>query len=216
MSSIWYQEITLLTLRPGILILAIILAVLRTRQSPRYLRIYLLAELVSTIGGELSYAVFGWSSVIFAVFYCFFRSLELLGAMIMGRAPLRGLLFGLAMGVFALAGIHSANTNSMIALAEGVGFFIVGASLAFSLGWHSDKLTGAILAITWILLGIFDMGYAMEWQKKFWQELNLWWPSAICILCFSLVAIFKSPLFRVAGVRDTVTQGRFSGAGLPR
>lgn len=188
----------MLKLRPLLLILAISLAVVRTQHSPRYLRIYLLAELISTVGGELSFAVFGWASHVFAALYCFFRFVELCGAMIMGRAPLRGLLFGAAMGVFALAGIQSANTNSMIALVEGVGFFIVGTSLAFSLGWHCDKLTGAILAVTWILLGIFDMGYAMEWQKEFWQNLNLWWPSAVCILCFSLVAVFKSPLFVVA------------------
>lgn len=48
-----------------------------------------------------------------------------------------------------------------------------------------------VLSVLWLLLGLFNFGFAAGWQITTWASLNQWWATTLCVVAFSAVAIME-------------------------
>lgn len=85
----------------------------------------------------------------------------------------------------ACLGLTATRMETWIALAEGTVFAFAGISLALRVKSQIE----AALAILWLLLAVFDFGFAMGMHLPAWGSLNLWWPTVLCILVFGWIGI---------------------------
>lgn len=50
-----------------------------------------------------------------------------------------------------------------------------------------------VLALLWIVVGIFNLSFAYGWEMPVWARLNQWWQAAAYSVAFSLIAAMRQP-----------------------
>jgi hypothetical protein len=143
------------------------------------LRLYLAAELFTTAVLEVVlFFVQDVADPSYVLTYCLMRPVEL-GFVICLARPRGKMLFAAVLPLGALFWYHS--LFSSIALVEGAVFEVAGLSAIRSY---------PILAIMWLGLACFDMGYGCGWELPRWAALNASWTYFWCALAFLLTGVF--------------------------
>lgn len=173
-------------------------------------RAYFVAELAGTIVLETAaLCLVPLTEDFYRILYCcVLLPIRLLACVVAARAsswaaltavPFAAIL--LWMGLAGIAGQPS--TDQWICLLDGV--IVTGAGLAAAFmapfGYHRNLY--ATLAILWMLLGVFDFGYALQPYGK-WRELNDSLLPAMVIGAFGWIAMsgWSARLRRAAGRRS--------------
>lgn len=165
------------------LLWALILALRARLRGP--LLLYLGAEFVTTAALEYVNWRDGWRSEAYTRAYLWARPLELAMALNLSHPKAVGGIIALlsAWCVYLTVGTDL-TFNGSIALVEGCFFTLAGVSLGFEVPFRAQKLIYGPLAVMWMLLGLFDYGYAMNESLPAWASLNEWWPTALCVVVF--------------------------------
>ena len=169
----------------AVLLVALLRVVLQPRPDYR-LAVYLLSELVATIGIEISALTWpDWNDQRYAGAFCVSRTIDLTAAIWLSRPRVGTVISALLITAIAIIGVRGhLDLNSSIALAEGFGFILAGMSILL----QPVSFTRGMLAILWVMLAAYNYGYAMSWHL----ELADYWNTVVCIGVFSLIAIVGS------------------------
>ena len=142
----------------------------------RTLRLYFIAELVGTLVLETSrHLSIGFDSNTYRVLYCLtLAPIRLLACTVAwkesGRMALGALPFAAGLLYLATRGMVP-TVDQWIAIADGVIITAAGLGLAFSAAFSPHRWVYATLTILWMLLGLFDFGYALQPYGR-WRDLN--------------------------------------------
>jgi hypothetical protein len=142
----------------------------------RTLRLYFIAELAGTLVLEtVRHLSVSTDTDLYRIVYCLaLLPIRLLACMVAWQES-RGMSYGaipLAAGLLYFAMRGTAPTvDQWIAIADGVVITTAGLALAFSAAFSRYRSIYATLAILWMLLGLFDFGYALQPFDR-WSELN--------------------------------------------
>jgi len=142
----------------------------------RTLRLYFIAELVGTLVLETSrHLSIGFDSNTYRVLYCLtLAPIRLLACTVAwkesGKMALGALPFAAGLLYLATRGMVP-TVDQWIAIADGVIITAAGLGLAFSAAFSPHRWVYATLTILWMLLGLFDFGYALQPYGQ-WRDLN--------------------------------------------
>jgi hypothetical protein len=179
----------LLMLRPLFLLIALLWATARaTRtQAPLPLRLYLVAELITTVTLELAAWLYGWRSPIYTLIFILIRPWQLIAALNLARPSIvAGLITSMCTYIVYLSA--SLNLNGAIALTQGGLLLLAGISLGFRVPFETaNKLTYGTLTALWLFLALFDFGFAMGLDLPAWGRLNEWWGALLCCVAFTII-----------------------------
>jgi hypothetical protein len=145
------------------------------------LRVYAVLAAFSVAALELAYQAYGFSSI-YTIVYVAVRVPELIAMFWLSRIRLAAIPGAFGITFMALLAFRPSSAGA-ICLLEGGLFALAGISAGLR---AKDRITGT-LAILWLLLAVYDFGYALGWQAPAWRELNQWWPTALCIGAFGYI-----------------------------
>jgi len=144
----------------------------------RTLRLYFIAELVATVVLETVRHVpeFSWNDNWYRVLYCAcLIPVRLLACIVAARtsswASLTAIPFAGTLLWLSLKGTGSPDIDQWICLLDGVIVTAAGLAVALTAPFSYHRNLYGTLAVLWMMLGIFDFGYAMQPYGK-WRELN--------------------------------------------
>jgi hypothetical protein len=174
----------------GATIAVLLVALLRVQETR--LKLYILSELVATMGIEAAALTWpDYNSREYAAAYCVCRAIDLSAAVWLSRPRAGTAISALLLTAIAIIGLGGRlDLNSGIALAQGLGFAIAGMSIIL----QPVSLPNTVLAVLWLMLAAFFYGYGMGWRLQVWQNLADYWNTVACIVGFGLIA--------VCGVKD--------------
>jgi len=169
----------------GATIAVLLVALLRVQETR--LKLYILSELVATMGIEAASLTWpDYSSKEYAAAFCVSRSIDLSAAVWLSRPRAGMAISALLLTAIAIIGLGGhLDLNSGIALAQGLGFAIAGMSIIL----QPVSLPNTVLAVLWLMLSAFFYGYGMGWHLQVWQELADWWNTIAVIVAFGILAI---------------------------
>jgi len=122
--------------------------------------------------------------------YAVVRPPELIATLVIAVPRVQALLFASAIVMLAFLGgeaVHGA--PRWIALLQGGVYALAGVSLAVR---EMDNIE-ATLAVTWLMLALFLLGLVINWNDAGWQQMNLWWSSALMTAAFFVVGLQVNP-----------------------
>ena len=166
-------------------ILALAAALLRV-QEPR-LRLYILSELVATMGIEAAALTWpDWNSREYTAAFCVSRAIDLSAAVWLSKPRVGTAIAAACLTLIALIGLpEHLDINSGIALAEGLGFALAGISIIL----QPVSLANTVLAVLWLMLAAYNYSFAMGWQIPTIWNLADYWNTVACIVAFGILAI---------------------------
>jgi hypothetical protein len=180
-------------LRPSLLLLSILIALARAKGRP--LRLYLSAELLTTLGIELAFQLchqdveaFGYKLT-----FALLRPWNLAAALNIGRPRWASGIIAIGTAWLVYLALPGPPTvNSAIAIVQGAVFMLAATSLIFTVPFMLlDQMVYATLLALWVMLAVFSYGYAVGWELPKWHSLNLWFPTFACVGLFLLLAGFS-------------------------
>jgi len=179
----------------GATIAVLLVALLRVQETR--LKLYILSELVATMGIEAASLTWpDYSSKEYAAAFCVSRSIDLSAAVWLSRPRAGMAISALLLTAIAIIGLGGhLDLNSGIALAEGLGFAIAGLSMFC----QPANIPNSVLAILWLMLAAWNYAWAMNW--RFLEDLASYWNTLMCIVCFAIIAL--------VGAKDDPTQPEF-------
>lgn len=139
-------------------------------------RVYLAAELAGTLALEAArYWPLDFDGHAYQVLYCVaLLPIRILACVIAWRQSrwmsLAALPFAAGLLYLATQGFHP-SLSQWIAILDGVIVTSAGLALAFTAAFSPNARIYGTLTILWMLLGLFDFGYALQPYGK-WSELN--------------------------------------------
>jgi len=142
----------------------------------RTLRLYFIAELAGTLVLEtVRHLSIGFDTNAYRVIYCLtLVPIRILACSIAWyeskRMALAAIPFAIGLLYLATKGI-SPTVDQWIVIVDGVVITAAGLALAFSAAFSPFTRIYATLTILWMLLGLFDFGYALQPYGR-WRELN--------------------------------------------
>lgn len=159
------------------LLLVLVTAAAATSRLPDgTVRAYLTAELAGTIVLETSrHLSIGFDTDYYRVLYCLaLLPIRVLACMVAARQSrwmsAGALPFALGLLYFSTRGFRP-TIDQWISIVDGVVVTSAGLGLAFSAAFSSCRRVYATLTILWMLLGIFDFGFALQPYGR-WRDLN--------------------------------------------
>lgn len=152
-----------------------ILAMRRTRATS--LKFYLLSEAVASAAFETILLAGGQGYV---AAYLILRPVNFLTALWVAPPTLWGAFTAILLaGTTYLALDGQTSLYALVALLQGALYVLAGISAVNR---------QPILAILWMVLGFFNLGFAIGWQITAWAHLNQWWQAVMCCMAFSWLA----------------------------
>jgi hypothetical protein len=166
--------------------IAVLLVALLRVQEPK-LKLYILSELVATMGIEAAALTWpDYNSREYAAAYCVCRAIDLSAAIWLSRPRAGTTISALLLTAIAIIGLGGhLDLNSGIALAQGLGFALAGMSIIL----QPISLPNTVLAVLWLMLAAFFYGYGMGWHLQIWQNLADYWNTICVIVAFGILAI---------------------------
>ena len=159
-----------------LLVLVTLTATISPKLPSWTVRIYFAAELVATVVLETArHLPIAFDTDGYRILYCIMLTpVRLLACTIAWRESrwmaLAGIPLGMGLLRFAVHGITT-TLDQWILITDGVIVTSAGLGLAFSAAFSPYRHVYATLTILWMLLGLFDFGYALQPYGR-WRELN--------------------------------------------
>ena len=172
----------------GATIAVLLVALLRVQETR--LKLYILSELVATMGIEAAALTWpDYNSREYAAAYCVCRAIDLSAAVWLSRPRAGTAISALLLTAIAIIGLGGhLDLNSGIALAEGLGFALAGISIIL----QPVSLTNTVLAVLWLMLAAYNYSFAMGWKIPEIWNLADWWNTIACIVAFTLLAVTRA------------------------
>ena len=173
-----------------------ILANLWAATAPRLnwpLRFYFFAHVGVTLALCTCLQITGWNCPTYTWIYLIGTSVALAASGVLVYYWGKRFLESMAVAYLATMAVawvvpKPISLDSGIALTEAFLLISMGISLWIGLELTRVSLMTGVLAILWLLLGLYDFGFALYRDHATWQWMNDWVTYALFIVAFSVIA----------------------------
>lgn len=141
-------------------------------------RLYFLSEAIGTV---ILVSLF-LAQVSYVRPYIVLRIVSLALALWLADPGVQHWLLSLGIGIVTLLSLHYLNLFNVTAMCQGILYVAAGSA---SVKRHPS------LALTWLSLGLFNLGFAEGWNLPVWANLNQWALAGIATIGFLLFAANK-------------------------